>query len=56
MQTAPLGVESRIIGGKSAQEGEWPWQGVVTYKSTVVCGAGLLRNNWVVTLAQCMYV
>ena len=50
---------TNIVGGGTADEGEWPWQGVLLIKDTsgdddFRCGASLLSETWVVTAAHCM--
>ncbi|XP_063697796.1 serine protease filzig [Culicoides brevitarsis] len=49
----------RIVGGKSARFGEWPWQ-VLVKESTWLglftknkCGGVLINNNYVMTAAHC---
>lgn len=49
----------RIVGGKSAIFGEWPWQ-VLVRESTWLglftknkCGGVLISNSYVVTAAHC---
>lgn len=50
---------ARIVGGKAAQFGEWPWQ-VLVKESTWLglftknkCGGVLISNNYVMTAAHC---
>ena len=54
IQTAILEPEMLIVGGKPAQEGEWPWQAALYYFNTFICGGVLLSDEWVVTLASCV--
>lgn len=49
----------RIVGGKAAQFGEWPWQ-VLVKESTWLglftknkCGGVLISNSYVMTAAHC---
>ena len=53
-QTAILEPELFIVGGKPAQEGEWPWQGALYWYQSFICGAVLLTPEWVITLASCV--
>lgn len=54
IRTVPLQPEINLIGGKDAQEGEWPWQGVLKVNEIVRCGAVLIHPDWVLTTASCM--
>ncbi|XP_050558266.1 serine protease filzig [Spodoptera frugiperda] len=55
----PLAKSGRIVGGKSANFGEWPWQ-VLVRESTWLglftknkCGGVLITNRFVTTAAHC---
>ncbi len=54
IQTAILEPEMNIVGGKPAQEGEWPWQVALYWFNTFICGGVLVSDEWVLTLASCM--
>ena len=44
---------TRIIGGDSSEEGEWPWAVQLLRYRSLVCGATLIASNWVVSAAHC---
>ncbi|XP_075221447.1 serine proteinase stubble [Lycorma delicatula] len=52
--------EVRIVGGRNAQFGVWPWQVSVRrtsffgYSSTHRCGGALLNEQWVATAGHCV--
>lgn len=46
----------RIVGGKRALPGEWPWQAGLMVKNTkqIYCGGALINQEWIVTGAHCV--
>lgn len=43
-----------ILGGQSAEVGEWPWQAVVMAGGSF-CGGTLIHREWILTVAHCVY-
>lgn len=45
----------RIIGGKSARKGQWPWQVAIFNRfKEAFCGGTLISPIWVITAAHCV--
>ena len=49
------GQNFRVVGGREAKPGAWPWQAAVYVKSNFRCGGVLIKENWVLTLAHCFF-
>ncbi|CAH2219068.1 transmembrane protease serine 3 [Pelobates cultripes] len=48
-------LSTRIVGGNSSAEGQWPWQASLTFQGIHLCGGSLITAQWVVTAAHCVY-
>lgn len=47
--------QSRVINGKDAKAGAWPWQiAMVTTKGQFFCGGSLVNAKWIVTASHCI--
>ena len=44
----------RVIAGKTAVRGSWPWQILLSFNNFPMCGGSLISPNWVVTAAHCV--
>ncbi|XP_034853425.1 putative serine protease 42 [Mirounga leonina] len=47
-------VVAKILGGKEAEEGKWPWQVSVRISEKHVCGGSLITQQWVLTAGHCI--
>ncbi|XP_070534303.1 uncharacterized protein [Ptychodera flava] len=48
------GPRDRIVGGRPAEDGEWPWQAAIYIDGSVSCGGSIINEEWILTAAHCM--
>uniref|UniRef100_A0A6P4E5V4 trypsin n=1 Tax=Drosophila rhopaloa TaxID=1041015 RepID=A0A6P4E5V4_DRORH len=46
--------DSRIVNGREAVEGEFPYQLSLRRQTVHICGASVLSSNWAITAAHCI--
>lgn len=46
---------SRVINGQDATPHSWPWQVSLRARGRHICGGSLIRPDWIVTAAHCVY-
>jgi len=46
---------TRVVAGKDAVRGSWPWQILLKYAGSPMCGGTLIAPQWVITAAHCVY-
>lgn len=51
---AQRGPDSRIVNGRDAAEGEFPFQLSLRRQSVHICGASILSGSWAITAAHCI--
>ena len=49
------GRNSRVVGGNMAKPGAWPWLAAIYVNSNFRCGGVLIKGNWVLTGAHCLF-
>lgn len=50
-------VYSRVYGGKSSQQNEYPWMALIRYRNAKKpsrCGGSIINNYYVLTAAHCV--
>uniref|UniRef100_A0A8C7A0Y3 Coagulation factor IX n=1 Tax=Neovison vison TaxID=452646 RepID=A0A8C7A0Y3_NEOVI len=52
--TQPLNDLTRVVGGKDAKPGQFPWQVLLNGKIEAFCGGSIISEKWVVTAAHCI--
>ena len=46
---------SRVVNGQDASPHSWPWQISLRVSGGHICGGSLIRDDWIVTAAHCVY-
>ncbi|CAN2042152.1 Coagulation factor VII [Candidatus Magnetomoraceae bacterium gMMP-15] len=47
-------VTPRIVGGRDAEQGEWPWIAELLDNQSFICGGSLIHPEWIITAAHCV--
>ncbi|XP_055967153.1 transmembrane protease serine 11B-like, partial [Sorex fumeus] len=47
--------DNKIVKGKNALSGAWPWQASLQWRGQHKCGASLISRSWVLTAAHCLH-
>jgi len=45
---------SRVIAGKNAKRGSWPWQVLLLKDNEPFCGGSIVHARWIVTASHCI--
>jgi len=48
--------ETRIIGGKEAANGQFPYQAAISLDDYDFCGGSLISKNWILTAGHCVVI
>lgn len=46
---------ARVVNGENATPHSWPWQVSLRVRGGHICGGSLIRPDWIVTAAHCVY-
>ena len=46
--------QNRIIGGKNAEQGKWPFVVSIISKKQVFCGGTIISDHSILTAAHCL--
>ena len=46
---------SRVVNGQDASPHSWPWQISLRVRGGHICGGSLIKADWVLTAAHCVY-
>ena len=46
--------QGRVIAGENAPKGAWPWQILMLFMNSPMCGGALIAPDWVLTAAHCV--
>lgn len=48
------GIDDRIVGGKEAKPGQFPYQVSLRYANSHICGGSIISDRWIVTAGHCI--
>lgn len=48
-------LSARVVNGENAAPHSWPWQVSLRVRGRHICGGSLIKPNWIVTAAHCVY-